>query len=129
MYLFTALCSLDVPSAHNHLAVVLAFSHFSVISVFLLTEAHLILSKVDSQYFYLGWVLLWPRWFLRMSPLNFCLDEFEICFALLSLKTDYDQAFAQYFHSNLSTTTYSKPLSFASEFCSAQIVVDRYVNV
>lgn len=100
VYLFTAQCSFNVPSAHNHLVVLLAFSHFSIISVFLLTEAHLLLSEVGSQYFYLEWVLLWPRWLLRMSPLNLCLDGFEVCFVLLTVKTDYDQAFAQYFHSN-----------------------------
>jgi len=100
IYLFTARCSLYVPNAHNHLVVLLTFSHFSIISVFWLTEAPLILSEVGSQYFYLGWVLLWPRWLLRVSPLVFCLDEFEICFELLFLKIDYDQDFAQYFNSD-----------------------------
>lgn len=54
-YLFTVQGAFTVPIAHNLLVVLLTFSHFSIISVFLLTEAHLIFSEVlllnRQQYF------------------------------------------------------------------------------
>lgn len=55
VYYFTVQDAFNVPSAHNLLVVLLTFSHFSIMSVFLLTEAHWIFSAVllpnRQQYF------------------------------------------------------------------------------
>lgn len=96
-----SICSLlGVPLMFLMLAIIWLYSWHLVIFLLFLSSClqKLIWYFQRKAHNILGWVLLWPRWLL--IPFNFCLDEFEICFVILSLKTACNQAFAQYFHSN-----------------------------